>query len=294
MIIIGNFSKFKIKTRRFIAKKFIVPILFIYKIKFQFVKFGAAPPIIILTPGKVGSSSVYFTLKGKIPNKVFHIHYLSSNGILEAKEQHLKSDRKSIPLHLIISGFLNDKLAKYNGEVNIITIVREPISRQISSFFQNIDFYKSSIESESLDIDINKSINILNDLFEDNICQKSENWFEQEIHKNFGIDVFMQPFNEKKNYMIFLEGRYKLLLMKMETIDQIFSKAIQEFLSKDAPIYLKKSNIGENKHYAKRYIKIKKEFKIDSNSLEGIVSSKYFKHFYSVLTDEIKLKWSSE
>ena len=37
------------------------------------------PPVIILTPGKVGSLSVYYTLKNKLDYPVFHIYRFSEN-----------------------------------------------------------------------------------------------------------------------------------------------------------------------------------------------------------------------
>ena len=66
----------KIRFRRFIAKYLGSLVELVYTLKFKAMRFKA-PPIIILTPGKVGSSSVYYTLKKESKNPVFHIHNLS-------------------------------------------------------------------------------------------------------------------------------------------------------------------------------------------------------------------------
>ena len=58
----------KIKIRRFIARYFRPIIKFIYKIKIANTSFKH-DPIIIIYPGKVGSSSIYMTLKKKTDKK---------------------------------------------------------------------------------------------------------------------------------------------------------------------------------------------------------------------------------
>ena len=114
----------KVKIRRFIAKRLSVLIQLIYYLKFKTYNFKKKPPIVVLTPGKVGSSSVYKTLKNKlINNYVFHIHQLSDFGIENSMNTHLNSDRKSLPMHLIVSSLLNQKLKDYNDEVIIITLL---------------------------------------------------------------------------------------------------------------------------------------------------------------------------
>ncbi len=189
---------FKVRFRRFIAKYLGFIVELIYKIRFMLLNFST-PPIIILTPGKVGSSSIYSTLKKKASNPVFHIHNLSEEGIENSINTHLHSDRKSKPLHLIVSNLLKEKLSNYNDKTYIITIIREPISREISSFFQNTEFYKEVLENKRLEIDTEKAFQILNKKFESDICKQLEDWFNLEIKGNFEIDVFSKPFDYDKN-----------------------------------------------------------------------------------------------
>lgn len=286
------FEKAKIKLRRFIARYFYYPINIIYKIKFRFEKFYNAP-IIILTPGKTGSSSIYNSLKKQLPNPVFQLHNLSENEIEKLKRIHLNSDRKSLPLHLIISENLNKRLKKYKGKLYIVTIVREPISREISSFMQNINFIKNSIERNNLSIDIEMASNILSKSLENNVGDKFEKWFKKEIESSFSINVFMKSFDHSANFMIFRNGRYNLLLMKMETMDKIFSKAISKLFSTSISIYLKRDNVGEKKYYSSDYSELKRHIKIDNKILKEVINSRYMKHFYS--ENEInyfKNKWS--
>lgn len=290
-----KYKKVNIKIRRFIAQWFYIPVFSYFKIKFSFISFDRSPPIIILTPGKVGSSSIYETLKEVKGFTVVHLHHMSFNGIKESKKLHLESDRKSLPLHLIISSIFREKLQKYKGVTYIICLVREPISRAISSFFQNSEFYKKAIESSDLSIDIDKVPVLLNDIFDKNICIELESWFFTELESEFGFDIFKEYFDDKLGYLISTnkDKKVKLLLMKMESMNGHFSKAIGQFLPKQTKqIKLGKSNVGESKYYFKEYSEIRKTLKIDTDILKKIIGSKYFNPFYPDKKEDIFKNWS--
>ena len=284
---------FKVRFRRFIARYLVFFVELVYAIKFSFVKFSK-PPIIILTPGKVGSSSIYSTLKTKTYFPVYHIHNLSEKGIEHSVYKHMSSDRKSKPLHLIVSKLLRKKLNVYNGKRFIITVIREPISREISSFFQNIDFLKSELENRRLEIDIDKAHKYLNKQFESDICKELEDWFELEIKGNFQLDIFKQPFNSEQKFSIIQKDKTELLLLRMEDLNSVFPVAIQEFLKLQEPLELKNENVGNTKHYAQPYQAIKNKLKLDSTTVERITESKFFKHFYIEQKDYVLDKWTKK
>jgi hypothetical protein len=288
-------KKIKIKIRRFIARWFYVPALLYFRIKYLFISLDKNPPIIILTSGKVGSSSIYDTLKKIKYFTVVHLHHISLNGINKSKRLHLESDRKSLPLHLIISSIFQKKLKKYKGAIHIICLVREPISREISSFFQNSEFYKKAIENSTLSIDTSKAISLINSVFEKDICKKLELWFSTEIESEFGFDIFKKKIDDELGYLVLTNEaqKTKLLLMKMESMDKYFSEAIAHFLPDQSTlIKLEKSNVGKGKYYSKEYSEIKEKLKLDGIILKEITGSKYFEHFYANKKEEIFKKWS--
>jgi hypothetical protein len=286
---------FKNKLRRFIAKHFYEIVKLIYFIKFSFYNFKNKSPIIILTPGKVGSSSVYKTLKKHTNKKVFHIHNISTEGINRSSLEHLNSDRKSLPLHLIVSNFLNLKFkSKKIKKQYVICIVREPISREISKFFQNTEFYKKTLEDNNLNIDYDMSIDILKNIFQKKkICEDIQQWFNDEIKNQFDIDVFDEPFDNLKKYKIFKKNNTSLLLFRMEDMNFIFSNATKDFFDGTIEIELIHANEGHNKHYAKVYKSVNENLVINENDLNRIVSSKYFKHFYNDKESSIYNKWNT-
>ncbi len=284
-------GKSKVKLRRLIAR-YLYPIVnMVYDIKIRFTNFEKHPPILILTAGKVGSSSIYETLKVKVKNPVFHIHQISEKGINNSISEHLHSDRKSIPLHLIMSKFLKKKLESYKGKLYVINIVREPISREISSFFQNTEFYKNAVETSKLDINVEGSLEILNRIFKNDITSELESWYDREIKSVFGIDVFDENFVFNNDMTIVVNGEVHLLLLKMESMNDVFPKAIQQFLQTEE-MQIDNSNVSENKHYAKSYQVIKEQFRLPTSMLDEITNSRYFQKFYKLDKEKIEKKWS--
>ncbi|OUS01645.1 hypothetical protein A9Q86_07705 [Flavobacteriales bacterium 33_180_T64] len=281
----------KVKLRRFIARNFSTLIEYIYKLKFLNINFDQEP-ILIITPGKVGSSSIYETIKGKLKNHVYHIHQFSEDSINNAISRNLKSDRKSRPLHLIISKLLRKKIEAYKGDIFIITIVREPISRLISSFFQNTEVYKSQIEDRNLEINSKRSIELIYNEFDKSFCEEVEQWFDSEIKNNFGIDVFSDKFDYKKKYVIKHHKNNHLLLLRMEDMNEVFPTAIQELLNLKSPLKLSNTNVGEMKHYGEVYYDIKSNLKFSDDVIEKVINSKYFRSFYEGDETKIRKKWS--
>lgn len=282
---------FRIRSRRFIARYFARPVEWVYGIKLWLIPFKQ-PPVIVLTPGKVGSSSVYSTIKKETKHPTFHIHLLSKKGIAKSTKSHISSDRKSRPLHLIVSKLLERKLKNYTRKIFVITIVREPISREVSAFFQNSEMYKNTLENSKLEIDTNKAKELLQIKLGTKMMEGLEQWFDQEINQNFEIDIFSEPFNEKEKHIIFKKEKVSLLLMRMEDLNIVFPSAIKEFLNLERELGLQNSNVADNKHYAESYNKIKSDLKFKKEKIDQILNSKYFKHFYKEKEQEIKNKWA--
>lgn len=271
----------QLKLRRLIAKYFSGIVFLIYRLKIHFYNFEKKPPILILTPGKTGSQSVYYTLKRKFKNyHVFHVHNLSDTGIKKSIEAHLSSKRGSVPLHLIVSQILNDKLKDYDGAIKIITLVRDPISRSISSIFQNIDMYSEKITNKYLEI----NEKVLLDNLRKNIffsADQLEDWVYREIETNLYINVLNEDGFPDKGFKIYSKNKVELLLMRMEDLDHCFKDAIKGFLNLNKSVELCNYNVSEKKYYKTQYTQIKEKLLLTEVDIRKVFSSKYMKTFYS-------------
>lgn len=250
-------------------------------------------PILILTMGKVASSSVYKSLKAKVKNcAVYHIHFLSKN-MIDSSNIFFKSKNIPTPYHIAISSALNKIKVKENSK--IITLVREPISRIISDFFQNYEKYEPELFSSSKKEFKN---NILDSITKSIYKYEPHNnyetkWFEEEIVNNLGIDVYEKNFDYYKGYKIYRDvNENKLIVIRLENLNECFSKAMNEFLNiKNVSMIV--NNVGKDKGYSEIYDYVKTNLVIPKDICKNIYSTKYMEYFYSKEEiNEFISKWS--
>lgn len=243
-------------------------------------------PIVILTMGKVGSTSVYETLKRSYSqDRIHHIHNLSDS--VEMVAQNLLKKSAPIPRHIREACFLRKQLPliKENcGRWKIISLVRDPIGRNISAFFQNIE--KTPVRGfinnftqlyNNNEIDISEIIKVFLERFNH---IEPLTWFDRELVKNFNFDVFRLPFDKEKGYQIYDHEKIELLVMRMEDLSKIGSVAIEEFLGL-TKVELYNDNISQRKNYYPAYKAFLSEIRFSDDFIRTMYDSKFMKHFYT-------------
>lgn len=225
-----------------------------------------ATPIFIYQMGKVASSSVTKSIKKQYKGACIQGH-------------HLYKDHKHYDIRAIY---------KYNIEekkpIKIISLVREPISRNVSAFFENFHrdtgyrFKKNPYSSKEL-------VNVFLEKFYHNTPIE---WFDKHIKSNFGIDVYSKPFPED-GYDFFKNGNVELLLMKHNLDDKVKEKIISDYIGVE-DFELQNANVGSKKIYSDTYNNFKSSY-LPENYLDRMLDSKYSKHFYLNDIEKIKNKW---
>jgi hypothetical protein len=236
---------------------------------------GNNKSVLVYQSSKVGSSSVTESLfKVGIPN--LHIHYVNGHFGDYVDE---------------IGDFI--KIYKKNKPVKIITLVREPLSRDFSSFTFLL-YAKRIITCPSY-----------NDSFIDNcVLWMNEialnfpwgckygfqfDWFDNEFKAVFGIDIFEHPFDKEKGYSIVKQDNVEVLVMKLEKLNSLES-IIGKFVG--VPHFkLINANEGNNMLYKYLYQNIKDTIKLPRKLVDL-----YYKgnprmdHFYTEEEKETFLK----
>ena len=243
-------------------------------------------PIIVYQVGKVGSRTVLSSLQKAYQNlhldvPIHHVHVLEN---LDELEQNIRKSfanpvdnlayiRKSKELRKKI-----DSNPKQNWK--LISLVREPVARNVGSFFQNLSEYipdwKERYNSGNLSLDElqecflnNQSIHIAADW-----------WFDKQLKPLFGIDVFESVFPTNVGYKIYRASpRASLLLIRLEDLNACVGHAMFEFLRLD-DFKLYNSNISDEKDYAELYQAFK-EKPLPDEYLERMYSTRSARHFYS-------------
>lgn len=224
-------------------------------------------PILVYQMGKVASASIYTSLRACYNGLVVHTHTFSK-------------DDENEEAKLIYDLYVRKKF-----KLKIVSLVREPIARNISAFFQvferlvGMEYKKSKHTPKELqDIFLKKCNHTL-----------PLNWFDDNIKNKFGIDVYKEPFPER-NYALFQHQNVELLLMKHDLDDAIKVRVIGDFIDLKNFI-LKNENISASKEYKHSYKKVK-NLPLPEWYIDKMLNTKYFRQFYSKESVNIRAKWS--
>jgi len=254
--------------------------------------------IIILTPIKTGSTTVYSTLKYYNLYTLLKTHFVSKTGIKNYENKIKKKwNTKFYDLKKIIL-VANQKLRikkinKYKNKKYVIVTIRNPIDQRISSIFQLWQHHNLTLFSKIDDPEYKKTIDFVsNNIETENPSTDLENWFENEINDIFKIDVFSEAFSDEEGYKIFKTEKVSLLLLKMETMNSVFESAIKYFLNTENSHPLIIRNIGNEKIYKDSYKLIRRNIKIKKETIDKIVDTKYFNHFYNHQKELMYERWS--
>lgn len=131
-------------------------------------------------------------------------------------------------------------------KVRIISLVREPVARQISVMWQNIanvNRYSERVDFQEIERYYFKE-GFENDEFE---------WFPWQIENVFGIDIYEYPFDKEKGYGIIRSGNIEILLMKAERLSGL-EEVIGSFLDM-SEFVLENANVSQ-KNYTGLRIRI--------------------------------------
>jgi hypothetical protein len=230
-------------------------------------RLSVCPPVIVFQMGKVGSVSITNALVSSWPGLSVHTH-----SFLEDKRDVKIIDREYIPKQ---------------KQMYVISLVREPILRNISAFFENFEHETGIRYSES-----SFSIDALIELFLKNSNHNVPlNWFDVQMKKKLGIDVYQYEF-PRSGIQVIEEDNVKLLILRTELVDREKESAIKDFL-KLPKFLLVRTNEGADKEYASTYKLFKETFVPPSWYIDKMYNSKYFGHFYDEETRKFLIgKWT--
>lgn len=168
--------------------------------------------------------------------------------------------------------------------------MREPIIRNVISFFQNI-----YLRYPDLDYQLKiKTINI-RELIEEFLKNYSHDiflkWFDEEMKRVFGLDVFSNAFPKSRGYKIYKGEIVEALLLRLENINECSHVAFKEFLNTDE-FKLIKANVSRKKKYYADYRDFVDAVVLPHSYIDRMYSLKYAQHFYSEQElNAYKIKW---
>ena len=200
--------------------------------------------VLIYQMGKVGSSSLEHSIPGAI-----NVHTLFANSPCPPHFKNQSRGLKGWLRHSLPFVFKRIALRRRNV-LKIITLVREPVSRNRSMFFQDLYHWladyvvsaKASAKTEGLEL--------LQACYEEHFNHDYfDSWFNNEIKKLTGVDVFKYPYHPGSPCII-REKRCEILVIRLEDLAANIDK-VEEFLGHNLSHV--DTNVGERKWYAPVY-----------------------------------------
>lgn len=234
--------------------------------------------VIVYQPGKVGSMSVNYSLISA-GCKSLHVHSFYD---FDWDKEFSKRDQERI-----MHQFTNTK-------IKVITMVRNPIPRDVSMFMQL--FQEDAIPRHRctmewiIDENGNEVVVDKNYLVDPDLavaCQKfishqteyQFGWFDREIKRTFGVNIYQYPFDKEKGYTIIKDGNVEILLMKCEMIDSL-ENVIKEFCEL-SHFKLVRTNDGGQKENNFIYKLLKQRIHLSQDYVNSYLSNDKALHFYT-------------
>lgn len=224
--------------------------------------------VIVFQMGKVGSTSLYKSIASQSSCPVFQIHRfdLSKNDFVN--RGYIRTFFRSVWAKILL-------LVISKKNIKLICPVREFISRNVSDYFQTLDFYVTKYDLNVADSDS------LSDAFYWYYPHFSfDSWFENQLKGVFGIDVYSKKLGGEKIsfYKSSTDFRAEACVFKIEDLNDVV-ELVGDFLNIDSFV-VSNENEGVDKWYRQHY----KEFKLNQPSeqyKELLQSTKTYRHFYN-------------
>ncbi len=238
--------------------------------------------ILIWQPGKVGSSSVFRSLT-EMGTRCIHIHHLAANVNLNVRENSIW-DKPQLYQKLSKGGDISSSFLHDSEKMKIISLVRDPIERSVSQYFQffQIDgyfIYDAGYDDSDLNV-YQKIANHMEQGIKIGECGSMFEWFNHEIKAALDLDVYQHNFDKERGYQIIRQNNVELLLIKTEKLNDC-QKVIEEFVEAKN-FKLVNDNIGNQKPYKFVYDEIKKSIQIPEHIINFYYKgNKAMDHFYT-------------
>lgn len=158
----------------------------------------------------------------------------------------------------------------------IITVIRNPIDRNISAFWQNVD----DMCPDWKNLSTNEIINNFNQNYNHNHTDQWIKEYFKTININFDTFIFdtKNKFNEIKD-----DNNNTILISRYEDIEFMINNVYDKYLN----VSNKKENISKDKIYAEKYSDFKKQYKLPKELIKLYQNHDTTKKFYS--EEEINL-----
>jgi len=242
--------------------------------------------ILIYQMGKVGSTS----LAKALGERALQIHNFYPSNEPWSHKPFYRSSLYKRPVHWIFYRLIREGVRR-RSKLKIITLVRDPISRNISMYFHHLHYrlayYFSEIRPSR---DSREGIDALVDCFRETFDHRYPlDWFDNELKRFTGVDVYEYAFDAVTGWSKIEVGGISLLIVQTERLRDCWH-AVEEFCGRKLEFL--EDNQGRRKWYGTLYSEFLDRYSLSADELDEIYSSRYATFFFSEKTRaELRWKW---
>jgi hypothetical protein len=232
-------------------------------------------PILVYQMAKVGSSAIVDSIEAS-GRAVFHVHRMRAEHLAELREtrRQLGWTVPPIPPHDTLGLRLNEVVFE-RRRPKVITLVREPIGRNLSAYFEHLDFIWQTPDAHAK----LSSAELHRGFLERYTHNEPLTWFDDELRPVCGIDVYERPFPESGHLTITGE-RCDLLVLKSEVDNEAKRQVVAAFLGHDVP-RLMPVNRTTDKSKGAAYAQFVRSIVLPDAYVDGMLNSRYCRQWYT-------------
>lgn len=243
-------------------------------------RYGIRSPIIVYQMGKVGSSSLYAGLRALYLNvPVYQCHMLNNLDAIEESVRQMNPNAPPILSQVEIGRALRREIEQKKGtRWNLISMVREPVARNVSAFFQNLE--KLIPDALGLLANDRRDADWLSDEFINHFAHNAPaDWFDSQMREVFDIDVFATPFPFERGYQTYTGSNARLLVLRYDNLNACITPAMSEFLGLNN-FTLLRANVTDDKEYRDLYRRFL-ETPLPVDYVTQMYETSFAKHFWT-------------
>ena len=232
--------------------------------------------LLVYQMGKVGSRSVAKSLKSA---GLWPLHVHSLGGQTPAIRADYRKRNAPYPYHMYLEGLLRGCLSLGLGRqrIKVVTLVRDPIAREISRAYQLAEWDGGSTDDAAA-----MAARLAERLSDPGALDDCYSWFDDEIKERLGVDVLAEDFDRARGYARLAGERADVLVLKLEKLDALWP-VIGAFVGRE--VVPKMVNVRSAAANGATYGRVRSTLSWPRDHVARLYDNPWVRHFYTA--DEV-------
>jgi hypothetical protein len=240
------------------------------------------PPVLVYSWSKTGSTTLHHTLaRAHLGRPTYHVHELDEE--LEARNERnlvLRANKQIPPARLMEAARLRALVHDGATPFTIVTCVRDPISRAISSFFQA---YQSTglvdgpsgpdaASTEALSARLHEQL--------PDLIASTDRWFDRQPLAVLGIDLLAEPFDHEAGWTRIRAPRFDIAVIRFDRLGQVGPTVLTAVTGRRIE-RLRAANVADSKVYAAHRRAVLDQLQLTSEEIDLARATQTMRHFFT-------------